>query len=214
MSADKAGSHRATEPGRSSAARNGMPKKMEEKKEISSKLKRIQEGREAEVSIGAVRVVAAPEDRPPFPVEAMVFEEDTYLVLSPGWEKIESEDLPLGILVEALEADPHDPGNVVVCGDLPLRFLAVVHDLDREPSWREDWVSLALEGVFREAERRGLQRIALPFLGTKHGSLEKARFVVLLREFLEGHPPPHSFEVWLVLQKTPGFPFSYGPEGV
>ena len=175
---------------------------MEKKKALRSKFKLIQGGRRSEITIGSARIVAAPEDHPPFPVEAVVFEEDTYLVLSAGWEQIESDDHPVVILTEALEAQPEEPGSVVVHEDSPLRFLAVVYDIDQEPSWREEWVERALEGIFREAERRRLQTIALPFMGTKHGSLEKERFLLLFRKFLERNRSPYPLRVWLTLPEN------------
>ena len=128
----------------------------------------------------------------------MVFEEDTYLLLSVEpdiHEPVES----IGQLVgEAIKAHPSEPGSVLVKGGSPLRFLAIVHNLDKEPSWREEWVGKALEGVLRESERRGLRSIGLPFLGTLHGSLEKERFLVLLRSALERVTSTHPERIWLM----------------
>jgi len=155
------------------------------------------------ISFGPVRITAAPEDRGPFPVEAVVFEEDTCLVLSADWKKIESEDHPVVILTEAFGMEPEKPGTVVIYEGSPLRFLAVVHDLDQDPSWREEWVGKALENIFQEVERRGLRSIALPFLGTKHGLLEKRRFVCLLDDFLKKNSFPYPLRVWLVLDGDP-----------
>ena len=179
---------------------------MPKKEDRGSKFELIPGGRGSGIFIGSVRIIPAPEDQPPFPVEAIVFEEDTYLVLSADWEKIESNDHPVAIMVEAFETEPEKPGRVVVYEENPLRFLAVVHDLDQEPSWREDWIEKALEEVFREAERRKLQRIALPFLGTKHGSLEKERFAALFRGFLKCRPSPYHLRVWLILPRDPSLP--------
>jgi hypothetical protein len=176
---------------------------MEEKENSRSKFKLIQAGRRSNISFGSVRITAAPEDRPPFPVEAVVFEEDTYLVLSADWKKIESEDHPVVILTEAFGMEPEKPGTAVVYQESPLRFLAVVHDLDQEPSWREEWVGKALENIFQEVERRGLRSIALPFLGTKHGSLEKRRFVSLLVDFLKKNSFPYPLRIWMVLAGDP-----------
>ncbi len=172
---------------------------MEKKEDLRPKFELIQGGRRSEFTFGSVRIVAAPEDQPPFPVEAVVLEEDTYLVLSAGWDEIESDDHPVVILTEAFDTKPEDPGNVVIHEDSPLRFLAVVYDLDQEPSWREEWVERALEGIFQEAERRQIQTIALPFMGTKHGSLEKERFLLLLRKFLDRNRSPYPLRVWLAL---------------
>jgi len=167
---------------------------------------RIPDGRRSATSIGSVRIVAAPEDHPPFPVEAVVFEEDTYRILSADGEKIETEDHPLAVLVEALGAEPEIPGRVLVYEEPPFRFLAVVHDLDREPSWREEWIESALEGIFGEAERRKLRAIALPFLGTKHGSLGKERFATIFREFLKKRSSSHPLRVWLILPRGSDLP--------
>jgi hypothetical protein len=186
---------------------------MQKKEGKGSNFELIPGGRGSEISVGSVRIVVAPEDQPPFPVEAMVFEEDTYLVLSAEWKKIESDDHPVAILVEALEAEPENPGSVTVLEDSPLRFLAVVHDLDQEPSWREDWIEKALEEVFREAERRKLQRIALPFLGTKHGSLGKERFAALFRGFLKRRRSPYALRVWFILPQGPTLPVNDWLEG-
>jgi hypothetical protein len=177
---------------------------MKKKEELQPKFKLIQGGRRSEVTIGTVRIFAAPEDQPPFPVEAVVLEEDTYLVLSGGWDRIESDDHPVVILTEALEVQPEEPGSVAVSEGSPLRFRAVVYDFDQEPSWREEWVEKALEGIFREAERRCLRTIALPFLGTKHGSLEKDRFLLLLRGFLKRNRSPYPLRVWLTLPGNTG----------
>lgn len=172
---------------------------MEKRGKPKKRLKLIQGGLRSEFSFGSVRITSAPEKYPPFPVEAVVFEEDTYLVLSADWKKIESEDHPVVVLTEAFGMEPEEPGTVVVYGGIPLRFLAVVHDLDQVPSWKEEWIRKALENIIQEVERRRLGSIALPFLGTKHGSLEKSRFLALLRDFLVQSLPSHPLRIWLVM---------------
>ncbi len=166
---------------------------------MKSRLSLIQGGRKSNISFGTVRITAAPEDYPPFPVEAVVFEEDTFLVLSADVAKIESNDHPVVILTEAFGMEPEKPGTVVIGDGSPLRFLAVVHDLDQEPTWKEEWIRQALENIFQEAERRRLRSIGLPFLGTKHGSLEERRFVSLLADSLKGNSFPHPLKIWLIL---------------
>jgi hypothetical protein len=149
---------------------------MEKKDGLESKFKVIQGGRRSEVSFGSVRIIAAPEEPPPFPVEAVVFEEDTFLVLSTDWKKIESEDHPVVILTEAFGMEPEKPGTVVVYEGSPFRFLAVVHNLDQDPSWREEWVRKALENIFREN-----------------------RFLARLGDFLKQNPFPYPLRIWLVM---------------
>jgi hypothetical protein len=102
-------------------------------------------------------------------------------------------------MTELLKTSPLTPGNVIPRGEQPLRLLAIVHDLDREPSWKEEWITGALDGIFREVETRKLRSIALPMLGTVQGSLEKQRFLVLLREALERSSPKHLTQLWLMV---------------
>jgi hypothetical protein len=103
------------------------------------------------------------------------------------------------VMARLIETRPKETGTVLVKGNNPLRFLAIVHDLNEEPTWREEWIESALEAVFQEAENRKLESIALPILGTKHGSLEKKRFFALLRSVLDRTSFPHPKRIWLVI---------------
>jgi O-acetyl-ADP-ribose deacetylase (regulator of RNase III) len=95
---------------------------------------------------------------------------------------------------------------VIVREGVPLRFHAVIHDLSLEPTWREEWIFTALVGILREAERRGLRTLALPLLGTTHGTLDPSRAAQLLRAAL-AHVGPGSLQMlWLVA------PAGTGPE--
>ena len=103
------------------------------------------------------------------------------------------------VMTKVIETRPQTPGSVLIKGKGPLRLLAIVHDLNQEPSWREEWIASALDIILAEAETRRLRSIALPFLGTLHGSLEKQRFVFLLRDALERNPAIHLKRLWLVV---------------
>ena len=171
---------------------------MNEREDHKPKLRLIQGGAHPELAVGTVRIFAGPEKMPPYVVEAMIKEEDTFLVLSADPGLFASDENPIRVLTEAVEARPETPGSVIVKDGHPMQFLAIVHDLDREPSWKEEWVVNALDGIFREAEKRKLRSIALPLVGTLHGSLEKSRFIALLREALERKSPGHLKRLWLV----------------
>jgi hypothetical protein len=129
-----------------------------------------------------IELVVAP-DAPPR-VDAVVEEEDTYLVLSADPEVHEPEVARLRAFHDAYTAEPSEPGSVVVREGVPTRLLAVVHDLSQEPSWLEEWVGAALEGVLREVDSRRVCTLAMPPLGRVHGSLPRERFIVLLRSAL------------------------------
>jgi hypothetical protein len=133
--------------------------------------------RRGRLRIGRVTVVADPAGRP---ADAVVVEEDTWLVLGAPPDVREPGEHPLRVLTEAHDAQPAAPGSVIVREGAPLRLLAVVHDVGAEPNWREEWVAAALAGVLREAASRRVRSIVLPVLGAVHGSLPLETFAGLL----------------------------------
>ncbi len=162
----------------------------------------IQSGRCWEVSFGAIRIFAATEDEQPFQVDAVAVEEDTYLVLSADPGVREVKEPLMQVMTRVIEAQPQPPGSVLVKGKGPLRLLAIVHDLNEDPTWKEEWIVCALDGIFREAVSRKLESMALPFIGTKHGNLGQSRFLVLLRRVLEKRAPSYPKRLWLVAPDT------------
>ena len=152
-----------------------------------------------EISLGTLHIVAAPKDRPPFKAAAMAFEEDTFLVMSAEPVIRAPKESLMRVMTRVIETQPETPGTVLVRGKRPLRLLAVVHDLNQEPSWREEWVAHCLEKIFAEAESRKLKSIALPFLGTLHGGLERRRFLKLFSHALSQTELRHLEHIWLVV---------------
>lgn len=150
------------------------------------------------MSFGSMSIVAAPENSSPFDVDAIVFEEDTWLVLSADPKACEPEEHPIRLMTELIEAQPEPVGSVLIKGRNPTRFLAIVHDVDQDPTWREEWVESALKEILRLAEHRSLRSVKLPLLGTLHGRLEKQRFVVLLGRALAQATFNHLKSLWLV----------------
>lgn len=149
---------------------------------------------------GSIRVVASPRHRLPFRVDAVVTEEDTYLVLGAAPEFQEVKEHPVRVLTEAFGARPLPPGSVLVRKGPPMRIHTIVYDLDREGStWCESWVMQALEGLLLESERNGLVSLALPVLGGLHGGLDTVRFLELLGEALRKVPVVTLRRIWLVM---------------
>lgn len=161
-------------------------------------LKLVRGGLDCSMSFGSLRIVTAPENSPPFYVEAMAFEEDTWLILSADPKFCEPEEHPIRLMTELIEAHPEPVGSVSVKGQNPIRFLAIIHDVDRDPTWREEWVERALKEIFRKADQKQLRSIGLPLLGTLHGRLEKQRFLVLLGRALTQTTFNHLKSLWLV----------------
>jgi hypothetical protein len=143
------------------------------------------------------RVVSGELGQPPFPVEAVVIEEDTYLVLSAETVVREPQEHPLQILHAVHQAEPVVPGAVVVQPGSPLRLLAVVHDLSAEPICREAWVVAALDAIVTEVDNRHICALGMPLLGSVHGRIERQRVLSLVAEALR--PAPASLKhLWLI----------------
>ena len=103
------------------------------------------------------------------------------------------------VIKQVNELQPETPGCVLIRETYPLETLAVVHDLDREPSWKEEWIAAALDGVLREFAARGVRSGAIPMLGATHGSLPLERAAGLLREALKRGGPRTLEHIWLVV---------------
>ncbi len=150
------------------------------------------------VKIGNTRIQVSPQDRPPFAVNAVAVEQDTALVL--GEEPMVY--IPTQSLDEiGSELEHHSeplPGSVLVKRGTPKRLLAIVHDLEQDPTLRLEWVVKALHNMMRLAERQPLNAIALPLLGTRYGQLEPRRFIELLCYILGKYPPASPLKIWLV----------------
>jgi hypothetical protein len=152
----------------------------------------------ATVTVGSTAVTAAPAAAAPFPVQAVVEEVDTCLVLDSDPAVHEPPQSYPDLVREMATQKPLTPGEIVVRRGPPLRFLAVVHDLDRRPTWSEAWIAAALANLLREFENRRVDTAALPLLGGVHGRLNPVRFVRLLDEALRGHGPSLPKRLWLI----------------
>jgi hypothetical protein len=158
-------------------------------------------------SVHGIDLVLGPQHLPPFHVEAIALEEDSCLVLSTPVDVIVSAEHPIRVIAEVNAAAPQSPGSIVVRSGSPLRFLAVVHDLNEEPSWKEEWVASALAGIIEESEARGLRAIGLQMLGTVHGSLSGERFLALLQAALREGEPQSLQRIWVVTGPLEGCVF-------
>ncbi len=147
---------------------------------------------------GPIRIVAAPEEAPPFSVDAMTYEEDTFLIMSADPEEVPPDIHPIRLMAELESFEPKKIGSVVVKKGTPLKLLAVVHDVNQEPTCRGKWVEKALHGVFREVERRGIQSLAIPPLATRHGRLPCSRFAQLLGRVLAQNEFNSLKKLWII----------------
>ncbi len=169
------------------------------------RLERIDVDGQMGIRFGPTEILEVPEKAELPRHQARVFEEDTCLVLSAD-PKIPDIDEDISRLRARLEDhQPYEPGSVVVGGRNPLRIFAIVHDLDQEPSWREEWVESALRRLFHETEKRRVRSVALPMIGTRHGSLPAQRFVGLLGRCLRSASLAYLGMLWILLPERCDF---------
>lgn len=154
------------------------------------------------VRLGHLSIQLAPQERPPFAVTAVAVEQDTALVLDeePVLNVPHSSLKQLGEEMERF-TEPV-PGSVLVQNGSPYRLYSVVHDLEQEPSWREEWVQKALENLLRLVERQHLSPLALPLLGSRFGNLAPERFIQLLCNAAQEFPPSNQIKIWLMVPRS------------
>jgi len=144
----------------------------------------------------------APFHSPPFPVQGLILEEDTWFALSASPEVRETSTHPIRVMTDAWEAKPASPGTVHLRSSNPYRILAVVHDLSEDPTWRIEWIEEALYKALELAGERGLQAVGVEPLGAIHGRYPIADFDRLLERALSAGPTPSTLRVWRI---EPGY---------
>ncbi|HEY5701483.1 MAG TPA: hypothetical protein VIT83_05290 [Gammaproteobacteria bacterium] len=144
-----------------------------------------------------LRIVASPDNQPPFELDALTFEEDTNLLMSPGAELAPPPESITELVSDIAAFNPLEQGSVVARGKAPVRLLAIVHDIDKIPTWTEESVRNSMASLLEKTEALGLESVALPMLGSVHGTLPPARFAGLLRIALEQFPPRRLKRMWI-----------------
>lgn len=133
------------------------------------------------VRINDIDIVVAPKAVPPFNIDAVVEEQDTALILSQPEIITDSGNKPAWFLANKLESQPLlKPGSVIKRDGKTIRLLAIVHDLDMEPSWSSEWVAQSLDNIIKLSNTQGISSIQLPVLGAKHGRFNVQEFIQLL----------------------------------
>ena len=165
----------------------------------SGRLRLIKGGLNCKASFGNLEIVAASKENPPFRVDGFLFEEDTFLVMSADPTVREPKTSMVRVMSNLMQTKPAVPGSVLVRGQKPFRFLAVIHDFNEEPSLKEEWVASALDAIFRKSESLQLSSIATPLLGVHYGFLAAERFIEFLVQSLKGRSLQHLRRLWLIV---------------
>jgi len=113
----------------------------------------------------------------PFEIQSMVFEEDTYLVLSAG-NHVREIRAPLDELQHELVAQ-----QALRLGELAIRgsrVFAIVHDFDLQPSFSPGAVQRTLHELCQHVENLGISALGMQALGSHHGGLPRAEAIALI----------------------------------
>jgi len=159
------------------------------------KLSCIRGGKEG-YKFGQVIFYLHPEANPPFQPEAVIREEDSYLVMSAQPEALLPREHPVRVMTDALEMGKEKPGSIIIRPGKPLCMLAIVYDFDLEPAWQGDWFVEALERIWELCSKHQLRQIELPLLGCDSGFLPcELALDDLLSSLPKDDPTP--LKVWL-----------------
>lgn len=142
-------------------------------------------------------MIIEPFDQTVCDPHAIVREEDVQLILTAAANPSPPTQSLDELEHAALNAPCRPPGSVAVRAGRPMLLLAVIHDLDREPSWREEWIVSATVAVLRSARWRGLMHLSMPLLGTVHGRLDPWRAAELLAQALLEDPFGRPETLWI-----------------
>ena len=116
----------------------------------------------------------------PFDFQALVIEEDTARVLSADTSIRIYDEHPVRLMTSLLDQKPESPGTIVTRGTSPYCFYAIVHDFDQYPSFKEDWVSSAINLALEKCAELRIQHLAMQVLGSTYGTQSEGWFIDLL----------------------------------
>ena len=134
------------------------------------------------------------------PVEAIVYEQDTALVLGPSSDiLIAPKESTHQLIQQIMMAKTLLPGCVLTKGNFPLFHLfAIIHDFDQEPTWQRCWIAKALHHCLLFCEQYQLKTMALPPLGCCYGELAVQDFLTLLQNELDNIPLFYLRKIWII----------------
>jgi len=156
------------------------------------------------IELKGVSIHAAPWEHPPFIYQAIVEEQDTNLLLTPQTH-LTDPGKPAWYLANTLtDATIHKSGTVVLKGQQPKRLLAIVHDIELNPTCQPEIIAHAWQSVFDAIEENQFTVVATPLLGTVHGKISIQESLLILNKCLQQTLPSCLKKMWLILPQDSG----------
>ncbi len=162
-------------------------------------MKRIHGDLPKTVLVNGIQVAVAPRESPPFPIEVMVFEEDTNLILTVDPVIDYKDEHIIRTMTDIMTAKKHKPGAVVVNGN---SWYAVVINLDQEVICRESWCTEAIDQIIKLTVLNNISSLALPVLGTVHGELQFEKQLQYILGRISFMQPSRLESFWLVVSSA------------
>ena len=117
-------------------------------------------------------------------VDAVVEEQDTSMILGRSPVILDTiESFPA--MVKKMEQQTCEKvGNVLVKQSIPIRFIAIVYDVEHTPIGKTEWIEEAIRNILAQCEKHRIKSLAMPLLGTSYGKLEEESIIQLLQNSL------------------------------
>jgi hypothetical protein len=120
----------------------------------------------------------------PFRMDAVVVEEDTALILSAEPHLSLRSEHPIRLMTDMVAQRFADPGSIVVKKTASLCLCAIVHDFDQDPSFKDQWVTSAIDESFVKCQEYGIRHLTMQVLGATYGPRSLDWFLELLNQRL------------------------------
>lgn len=123
--------------------------------------------------------VLPPND--PLPeTDAIVEEQDTYLLLGITAEINDTAESYPSLVGRMEKQQPLVPGSILIRSETPKRIVAIIHDIDQKPICRDEWIATALQKILDECGQLKIHTLLMPVLGKTHGNVSYECFRELL----------------------------------
>lgn len=143
------------------------------------------------LSCTLVELSAIPND-----LDALLFEEDTYLVLTVDGRMSYRDAHPVRMMTTAYSARPHPVGSLIVKG---RSWYGVTLDLDGDHLCKAEWVKQVYRRVGERLASGTVRKLGMHLLGNVHGRLGADLCAGLVLEALKGWTVETPCTIWLAV---------------
>ncbi len=149
-------------------------------------------------TIGEIKIAVAPIEYVPPSIDAIVEEQDTQLLMAVDTEiKYPDDDFDT-LINQMATGKTREPGQIIIKQEKPIRFQAIIYNINQEPSWKVEWIAFALKQLIEEINNYQIKTLAMPLLGTHHGKMAEEESIELLCASLATDQASLLEKLWLI----------------